>query len=776
MFQKLCVVLLICWFGAVSAVAQSLESFNLEDFNTVADRSRSVLDNEVASDEALLDMRAVLVSWREAANAAEDRRRARVETAQNQLNALGPAPADGAVEAPATASQREVLTLQLSEAQSPLLEAQSAFERANGLIAEIDNLLRNRQTERIIAVGPNPLAPQNWVEAGRDVTAYFSDISDEVRDTIARPASRQLVAERLPVTIIYLVIAFVLMWPQRGLLLPQKSLRIWDHVRTENLFGSSRGWLTLFRSVLLLALPLAGIWLATYALNQSGLFGLNGQQVLQGLPLLGFCVAAGIWLGWILRVELPKADDKDPDPKRMQMLATYLGIGIGIASFLRGIFGTADAEVVTNAVLRFPLILLFAAGLAAVWFLTKPLRWLGQALIKRDGPLARVMPFLRFGILALAIAMPLISVVGYGLLAANLLLATLLTLALLTTCYAIFKLITHISVSFEASPEASDADERNVGVLLRFALGSVIAVMAAPLFALIWGARVTDLQELWSQFQNGFAFGDTRVSPSDLFTLLIVFAVGYTITRVVQSALRKTVLPNTSLDKGAQYALVAGTGYVGIFLAAVVAISATGLDLSSLAIIFGALSVGIGFGLQNIVSNFISGIILLVERPIKEGDWIEVGGQHGTVRNISVRSTEIEAFDRSMVIIPNSDLMTGTLTNYTHRSLVGRVIVPVGVSYDADPREVERILLEIAEDHPRVLLNPAPYVVFQGFGASSMDFEVRAILRDVNYVLTVRSDMNFEIAKRFKEAGIEIPFAQSDVTIRNLEEVKDLLS
>jgi small-conductance mechanosensitive channel len=238
------------------------------------------------------------------------------------------------------------------------------------------------------------------------------------------------------------------------------------------------------------------------------------------------------------------------------------------------------------------------------------------------------------------------------------------------------------------------------------------------------------------------------------------------LTRALQGWLRQRYLPLTDIDPGLQTSIATATGYIGFIIAVAVAFGAVGIDLSQLALVAGALSVGIGFGLQSIVGNFISGLILLVERPIKPGDWIIVGAEEGTVKKVSVRATELQTFDRATVVIPNSDLISGTVKNWVLGGTMGRVSIVIGVAYGSDADEVREILIGCAADHPLVISYPEPRVLFLDFGDSALMFRLDAYLADISNGFGTRSDIRFEILKRFREAGIEIPFPQRDVNLR----------
>ena len=223
--------------------------------------------------------------------------------------------------------------------------------------------------------------------------------------------------------------------------------------------------------------------------------------------------------------------------------------------------------------------------------------------------------------------------------------------------------------------------------------------------------------------------------------------------------MQRDLLPRTSIEPSLQLSIGTIFGYIGVIIAISLALAGLGIDLQKIAFVAGALSVGIGFGLQSIVSNFVSGLILLAERPIRVGDSIVVKGEEGWVRRIRVRATEIETFERASVIIPNSELITGMVKNWTHSNTMGRIIVKVGVAYRSDPERVRDILLAIATEHPQVVQAPPPRAFFVSFGENALQFELRCVVANVDNGMAVKSDIHLDVFKRFRAEGIEIPFA-----------------
>jgi small-conductance mechanosensitive channel len=291
----------------------------------------------------------------------------------------------------------------------------------------------------------------------------------------------------------------------------------------------------------------------------------------------------------------------------------------------------------------------------------------------------------------------------------------------------------------------------------------------APAVLVLFGVPGATVRDIAGQALFGFNIGGIHIpSVAKLISAVIVFIIIMALTKMVQGGVQRGPLAHLRADAGVQNSLITLLGYAGLVVALFASISSLGFDLGNLALIAGALSVGIGFGLQSIVNNFVSGLILLFERPIKVGDWIVTPSGEGTVKKISVRSTEIETFERSSIIVPNSELVTQTVTNWTHKDKIGRITVPVGVSYVSDPEQVREILLKCAREHPLVVAFPEPFVTWINFGASSLDFEIRAFLNDISKGLQVRTDLRFAIFKAFKEAGVEIPFPQQDVYIKSL--------
>ena len=266
---------------------------------------------------------------------------------------------------------------------------------------------------------------------------------------------------------------------------------------------------------------------------------------------------------------------------------------------------------------------------------------------------------------------------------------------------------------------------------------------------------------------------DVRIVPINIVIGFATFGVLIALTAWIKARLEKQWLRETGMDRGSRDAIVTLAGYVGFVIAALLGLVLAGVEFAGLALVAGALSVGIGFGLQNIVNNFVSGLILLFERPIKSGDFVSVGAVEGWVRNIRIRSTEIETLDRQNVIVPNSELVSTQVVNWVLHDSHGRLRLPVGVAYGTDTETVIRLLEDVAKKHNEVITQgraPGPRALFMGFGDSSLDFELRVWIRQIERRFAVTSDLNVAIDKAFREHGIEIPFPQRDLHLRDWSE------
>ncbi|MGL4489643.1 MAG: mechanosensitive ion channel family protein, partial [Rhizobiaceae bacterium] len=311
----------------------------------------------------------------------------------------------------------------------------------------------------------------------------------------------------------------------------------------------------------------------------------------------------------------------------------------------------------------------------------------------------------------------------------------------------------------------SDVSLDRIGVLFSIVVNFVTVAIGVPLILLQWRFQWEDIRSWIVAAFNGFTVGSMTISLVGVITGIVTFFVIILITRWFQKWLDGNILSRGKIDSGVRHSIKTSFGYAGIGIALLLGISAAGIDLSSLALVAGALSLGIGFGLQNIVSNFVSGLILLAERPFKVGDWIVAGTTEGIVRKISVRATEIETFQRLTVILPNSELINAAVGNWTHRNKLGRVDIPISVAYNSDPGKVQEILLEIASANAMVLKTPEPFVLFKAFGASSLDFELRVHTNDITQSPLVQNAVRFEVMERFKLEHIEIPYPKTDITI-----------
>ena len=763
-FLNLSKFVLILWLGLwvtlASAQTSAQATPDYSRWAATANMAQDTLEAGTANEAFLIKLREQLALRRSDFSEVQNSNSARLAILEEQLAALGPAPENG-TESAEISERRASLAQDIDAINAPRIRAKEAYKQADGLIREIDAALSVKQTENLLKLGPSPIDFRLWPEAALRVTEKLQSLVGSVSTAWNTPVLRDKARDQLPLILTLLLAITVLLTQGRRWL--ARALR--------RLFGSEHACgvdLARYLQALgQLVIVMLCVFLLSRAWSVSRLYDLDLNVLLQAATW----IFAPLFISRWLASQLCPVDDTTRSALSLSsgssvqagFLIRLLGVVVSMMILTDYLRDMGDFSNGTAAVIVFVLVSIAGVGTFRLGGLLWRQSHRSQAAVEVEQVPHRFVVRLGQGLAIIAAISIALAVIGYSDLAVALLRASLLSTGFLGILFVTFDAVRNTSAMLSTDRSAGHDS------LAAVVVNAGLMVVSLPIFALIVGVRKSKLTELWSSFKSGVTFGEVQLSPGVVLQLIVVFFIGMLMTRLIQRTLKNRVLTKTKIDAGGQNAILSGIGYFGIFLAAVVAITSAGLDLSSLAIVAGALSVGIGFGLQNIVSNFVSGIILLIERPISVGDWIEVGGNMGIVKKISVRSTSIQTFDRTDVIVPNADLVSGTVTNYTHGSSVGRIIVPVGVAYGNDTREIEQLLLPLAQKHPLVLKDPAPSVVFQGFGADSLNFEIRALLGDINFGLTVRSELNHQIYEVLTAHGIEIPFGQRDIWIRNPE-------
>ena len=695
--------------------------------------------------------------------------------AKDQLGLLGPAPAAGQPPEPEDVAQSRA---ERNYYLGLLSAGQTAIDSDNlhidNLIDTIQDIRRKNFTTRLLQPVPGIYSSQTWSR----VPDYIPSATHRVRDIMtgwwgSLSDQNDVLLFVFEAALLFLALSVAAAYGTRRLRRrrsEEDDQPFWR--RTAVAGGIVLLW------ILPVVMPIAflyGLVAQTHQLPErvDWLLYSTAQSIIiiLAVSLLAITVFAPRMPHWRL---IPVSDRA---ARRICGLVLALAIVYGVTTLLYVVTRVVQAPFALTVAVALPSSLLMAGIITAT--LLTPLD--GQ---HQDGtPSPRLLAILRIPVWIAVIAIVISTLAGYLALARFLAQQLVVTGSILAFSYLLLLWVDGLMQGLGDDRAATgrwlkervgqqQARRERLVLPIGLFLKTLVIVLSVPLILLQWGYTWPDVYDWYTQLFFGFRVGSTQVSVAVVLASVIVFGLAYGAARLFQGWLDERVLKPAGISGGLRDSIRVGVGYVGVVIAALAAFSYAGFNLSNLAILAGAFSVGIGFGLQSVVNNFVSGLILLAERPIKVGDLVIVGGEEGYVRKISVRSTEVETFERASVLIPNSYFITEKVKNWTLRDNVRRIAIPVKVAHGSDPRMVKSILLKVAQGHPNVLTLPAPSVDFEDFGLDGLSFKLYAYI-DLDAGGSATTDLRIAILEAFQEAGIAIPSRQVEVTLQAIDLLRE---
>jgi potassium-dependent mechanosensitive channel len=763
MKTRICIRLLaFCTLAGLLLVAGALprgqawaepaaEAPSLESIKTTLDEIEEAVGRDDVTQEALVEARQKLNAQADALRGKIDELEPRVQEAEERLKQLGPAPAkDAPPESQEIADQRKELTESFNELDGSLKQARVLSVRIEQLSERVSQKRHALYASELFARTSSALDPFFWSDAFNALPIEFRSARALLEGWWYERGGSALsaLATFISLCIIALAIGLTRWWFPR--LHP-------GHYGTR----SAKAWMALWVFLWLAARTSVASFAVLLVWQAFGLLTFRVEQIAEGLvagiaaAAFGHGVARGMFAPERPERRLVEEDDATAQCFHNHLLwsSRTLGVLIVLQVVHKTLFAPLVVTIATNA--------LFAAVTVAL--LLHLVVRLGRIKRERGEALVAAAWAHPLGLLMAALIL-LALVAGYAGVAAFVALRVIVAAAVFGALYLLLAITQTLFANIgEDTPKGQrlaaslGVSARTLGLsgALLSALVRVMLILASFLVIIgPWEVSTADLFDTVRNIPFGFKIGEIHVSFEAVLTAIFVLVLLLVITRIVQRWLETELLPRTRIEPSLQLSIVTIFGYVGAITAISVALSGIGFDLQKIALIAGALSVGIGFGLQSIVSNFVSGLILLTERPIRVGDSIVVKGEEGWVRRVRVRATEIETFDRASVIIPNSELITGVVKNWTRTNTLGRIVIKVAVGYESDPTQVRDVLTGIARGHPQIAPSPPPSALLLGFGEKGLEFELRGVVLDVEKSVSVRSDINYAIIQKFREVGI----------------------